>query len=72
MCCDQSLLHPPGCTLLWTYHVPKIGAHGILEAIDNKAELHRRKRTMLEELFKALPHKLMTGEIRVGSLDLSD
>ena len=26
---------------------------------------------MLEELFKALLHKLMTGEIRVTDLDLS-
>ena len=26
---------------------------------------------MLEELFKALLHKLMTGEVRVGELDLS-
>ena len=25
---------------------------------------------MLEELFKALLHKLMTGEVRVGELDL--
>ena len=42
----------------------------ILEAIDRKIDLHRRKRTLLEELFKALLHKLMTGEIRVGELDL--
>ncbi len=27
---------------------------------------------MLEELFKALLHKLMTGEIRMGDLDLSE
>ena len=27
---------------------------------------------MLEELFKALLHKLMTGEIRVGDLELND
>ena len=27
---------------------------------------------MLEELFKALLHKLMTGEIKVGELDLAD
>jgi type I restriction enzyme, S subunit len=26
---------------------------------------------VLDELFKALLHKLMTGEIRVGDLDLS-
>ena len=44
----------------------------ILEAIDRKIQLHRRKRTVLEELLKALLHKLMTGEIRVGELDLSE
>lgn len=43
----------------------------ILDAIDHKIDLHRRKRQILEELFKALLHKLMTGEIRVQDLDLS-
>ena len=38
----------------------------ILHAIDRKIDLHRRKRAVLEELFKALLHGLMTGEIRVG------
>lgn len=42
----------------------------LLDAIDRKIDLHRRKRDMLEELFKALLHKLMTGEISVGDLDL--
>ena len=40
----------------------------ILDAIDRKIDLHRRKRVVLEELFKALLHKLMTGEIRVREL----
>ena len=40
----------------------------ILDAIDGKIDLHRRKRAVLEELFKALLHKLMTGEIRVEAL----
>ena len=40
----------------------------ILDAIDRKIDLHRRKRAVLEELFKALLHKLMTGEVRVGEL----
>ena len=40
----------------------------ILDAIDRKIDLRRRKRVLLEELFKALLHKLMTGEIRVGEL----
>ena len=43
----------------------------ILEAIDLKIDLHRRKRAVLDELFKALLHKLMTGKIRVGELDLT-
>ncbi|AUM00784.1 hypothetical protein B4966_11855 [Rhodocyclaceae bacterium] len=43
----------------------------ILDAIDRKIELHRKKRQVLEELFKTLLHKLMTGEIRVADLDLS-
>ena len=38
----------------------------ILDAIDRKIDLHRRKRAVLDELFKTLLHKLMTGEIRVG------
>jgi len=43
----------------------------ILDAIDRKIDLHRKKRAVLEELFKALLHKLMTGEIRVDALDLA-
>ena len=43
----------------------------ILEAIDRKIDLHGRKHAVLEELFKALLHQLMTGEVRVEELDLS-
>lgn len=43
----------------------------ILDAIDRKIDLHKRKRSLLEDLFKALLHKLMTGQIRVADLDLS-
>ncbi len=43
----------------------------ILDAIDRKIDLHRRKRVVLDGLFKALLHKLMTGEIRVSDLDFS-
>ena len=43
----------------------------ILNAIDRKIDLHRKKRSVLDELFKALLHKLMTGDIRVVDLDLS-
>ncbi|MEQ8640456.1 MAG: restriction endonuclease subunit S [Alphaproteobacteria bacterium] len=43
----------------------------VLDAIDRKIDLHRRKRGVLDDLFKALLHKLMTGEIRVADLDFS-
>ena len=43
----------------------------LLDAIDCKIDLHQRKRRVLDELFKALLHKLMNGEIRVADLDLS-
>ena len=43
----------------------------ILNAIDRKIDLHRKKRAVLDDLFKVLLHKLMTGEIRVAALDLS-
>lgn len=43
----------------------------ILDAIDSKIDIHRRKRALLEDLFKSLLHKLMTGEIRISDLDLS-
>ena len=42
----------------------------ILDAIHRKLDLHRRKRAVLEELFKALLHMLMTGEVRVEELGL--
>ena len=43
----------------------------ILDAIDRKIDLHRRKRAVLDDLFKTLLHKLMTGDIRVEDLDTS-
>lgn len=43
----------------------------ILDAIDAKIDLHKRKKAVLEELFRALLHKLMTGTIRVADLELS-
>lgn len=43
----------------------------VLDAIDRKVDLHRRKRAVLDDLFKALLHKLMTGQIRIADLDLS-
>jgi type I restriction enzyme S subunit len=43
----------------------------VLDAVDAKIALHQQKRAVLEELFKALLHKLMTGEIDVNDLDLN-
>jgi len=43
----------------------------ILDALDKKVDLHKRKRGVLEDLFKSLLHKLMTGEIRVSELVVS-
>lgn len=43
----------------------------ILDAIDHKIALHKKKRAVLEELFKSLLHKLMTGEICVNELNIS-
>ena len=43
-----------------------------LNVIDRKIDFHRKKRTTLEELFKALLHKLMTREILVEQLDLAE
>ena len=45
------------------------GIVAILDAIDRKIDVHRRKRAVLDELFKALLHKLMTGGMRVGELN---
>lgn len=43
----------------------------VLEVIDRKIELHRRKRGVLDQLFKSMLHKLMTEEISVDDLDVS-
>jgi type I restriction enzyme S subunit len=43
----------------------------VLDAIDSKINLHRRKRAVVDDLFKTLLHKLMTGEIHASQLDLS-
>ena len=43
----------------------------ILQLLDRQIEQNEKVRAVLNELFKALLHKLMTGEIRVGDLDLA-
>lgn len=42
-----------------------------LDALDRKIALHQQKQCVLQELFQALLHKLMTGEIDVSTLDVS-
>ena len=43
----------------------------ILEGVDRKISLHRRKHAVFTSLFNSLLHKLMTGEILLVDLDLS-
>ena len=43
----------------------------IMDAIDRKIDLHRKKLAVLDDLFKTLLHKLITGEIRVADLEFS-
>jgi type I restriction enzyme S subunit len=66
---NRNFLH--GEIVSWPEADEQRGIVAILDAIDCKIDLHRKKRAVLDELFKALLHKLMTGEIRVADLDLS-
>jgi type I restriction enzyme S subunit len=43
----------------------------VLEAIDQKIDLHEQKAAVLKALFRTLLHKLITGEVPVSELDLS-
>ena len=43
----------------------------VLDAIECKIDLHRRKRAVLDDLFRALLYNLMTGQIRVGDFHLT-
>lgn len=43
----------------------------VVDAIETKVMLHRRKRLVLDQLFKSMLHKLMTGEMSVDDLDLT-
>ena len=42
----------------------------VLNAIDDKIDLHRRKRAALAELFQVLLHKMMSGKVHVGELGI--
>ncbi|MGC2656522.1 MAG: restriction endonuclease subunit S [Bryobacteraceae bacterium] len=59
----------------WPIPVPEMKEQyeivGILDAIDQKIDLHKRKKAILEELFKTLLHKLMTCELQASELRLS-
>jgi type I restriction enzyme S subunit len=54
--------------------VPPIGEQNeianILKTIDQKIDLHEAKKSALQDLFKTMLNKLMTGEIRVKDLDI--
>ena len=41
-----------------------------LKTIDQKIDLHTAKKSALQDLFKTMLNKLMTGEIRVKDLDI--
>ncbi|MEU5790240.1 restriction endonuclease subunit S [Micromonospora purpureochromogenes] len=43
----------------------------ILDQLNTKAEVHRAKRAVLDELLETLLRGLMSGDIRLGDLDLS-
>ena len=43
----------------------------ILDVIDRKIAVHQTKKSVLDELFRSLLNKLMTGELSVNDLDLS-
>lgn len=43
----------------------------MLDVLDQKIALHQQKKSVLNELFRSLLHKLMTGEISFEDLDLS-
>ncbi len=42
----------------------------ILQTIDEKIEIHKKKKGKKEELFRSLLHKLMSGEIKVKKLHI--
>lgn len=62
----KSLLVPLPPTVAEQREVVKV-----LDVLDRKIDLHRRKREALDQLFKSLLHKLTTGHLSVDDLDLS-
>ena len=43
-----------------------------IDAVAEKEQVHRRKHTGLNDLFRTLLHQLMTAQIRVNDLDLRE
>ena len=43
-----------------------------VETVETKIDQHRRKHATLSALFRTLLHQLMTAQLRVHDLDLSD
>jgi type I restriction enzyme S subunit len=43
-----------------------------IATLEKKCELHQRKRAALTDLFRSLLHQLMTAQIRVNGLDISE
>jgi type I restriction enzyme, S subunit len=43
-----------------------------IATLEKKYELHQRKRATLTDLFRSLLHQLMTAQIRVNDLDMSE
>ena len=48
----------------------QVGLTTILDSLDSKAVLHESKKSTLQDLFKTILNKLMTGEIRTVDLDI--
>lgn len=65
-------------TRLRTFQVPvpssavQIEINASIDTVTEKIERHRRRKALLEELFRSLLHQLMTGQIRVNDIDLPD
>jgi len=65
------------CADLRQYRIPlpqtieeQIEIAQCLETFDTKAILHESKKSALQDVFKTTLNRLMTGEIRVGNLDI--
>jgi len=66
------------CGYLKTYPVPIPSIEeqqeiaGVFKALDRKEKAHELKKKSLTDLFRTLLHQLMTAQIRVNNLEISD